>query len=282
MRHLLRAALAYRQNTDPLPFPLDRLPTPPPIVHGLAQRSEAWHALRCGKLTGSHAYDLIPRRDPAHVEARRALRARLIQEQRSGRPARDRFASEPMRYGLAHEAAVRAAYAHRTGVSVHTTGFVAHPTLQAGASLDGHVGPDVHTFEGLVEIKIKAPTTTARDWQDRVRELVGKLPLAYEAQIVHQLWLTGAQWADVVAWDATAPPQRRLHVVRITRTAALERAIVEYDRLARALLAEVERAVAITRFFESADLHQAREVLRDCTRALALRGGITLPAGGVA
>jgi hypothetical protein len=187
-----------------------------------------------------------------------------------------------MRRGVAMEPLARAAYAAATGQFVHTTGFVAHPTLMAGASLDGHVGAG-DRFEGIVEIK--APNTaTHLHWKDHVQRAVNKrhIPRQYQAQITHQLWLTGAAWADFVSWDDRVPEPKE-HALLVVRVWRDEAAIAEYDALVRGLLAEVESIVAVTRFFTTADLRLAREVFGDCSRTLAGRGGITLPRiGGVA
>jgi hypothetical protein len=236
------------------------------VFHDVPQQSEALCTLRCGRLTASRAYDMLPRLRTRDTTARRDYLWQLVQEQVTGRPHEPRLVVTPaMRRGSEQEAAAREAYAARTGAVVHTSGFLAHPTLMAGASLDGHIG----NLEGLVEIK--APATARHLWYG----LSQRVPRAYRAQITHQLWLTGAAWCDFVSWDDRVwPARQRLHIVRVARD---ERHIAWYDRCARTFLAEVAGAVQTTAFFKTADLALAREVLAHCTRTLQARGGVTTP-----
>ena len=236
----------------------------PPVLHDVPQRSEAWFQLRCGRLTASRAYDMLPRLRTTDTTARRDYLWQLVQEHLTQRVQERVVQTAPMRRGRTHEGAALEAYARYTGYTVRRTGFVAHPTLLAGASLDGHIG----TFDGLVEVKV--PNTARHLWY----RVSGRVPRQYRAQITHQLWLTGAQWCDFVSWDDRAwPASQQLSVVRVARN---EAHIAWYDRQARAFCGELAAAVDTVRFFTTADLALAREVLTHCTRALASRGGITL------
>lgn len=161
---------------------------------------------------------------------RRTLREELARERRTGRSAASAFMSVSMRRGLEHELAARAWYEALTGVLVTETGFLSHDTLQAGVSLDGHVGD----FEGLLEIKCPLALTHAG-------YLSGGVPGAHLKQIVHALWLTGARWCDWVSFNPEFPPDLRAMVVRIERD---ERKIASYALAAALFLREVDVAAA--------------------------------------
>jgi putative phage-type endonuclease len=232
-----------------------------PLVHDIAQRSAPWFALRVGNLTSSRSYAAHPRRD-GDDRARRGLVWLLVQERLTGRPHESAFQSAPMRRGRELEATAREAYSQATGWRVRTTGFLAHPTLAAGTSLDG----DVDDLRGVLEIK--CPNTATHLWY----RATGRIPADYRAQITHHLWITGAQWCDFVSYDNRVPAPLRLVRLRVLRD---EQHLAWYDGVVRDVLAEVEAAVRVVGFFKAADLALAREVLAASTRALEFRGGIT-------
>jgi len=118
-------------------------------VHDVPQRSPEWAAARLGRLTGSRAADMLATVKGRESIGRRTLREQLVGERRTGRSHASTFVSAAMQTGVAHEPAAREWYEALTGRFLTQSGFLSHDTLQAGVSLDGHVGD----FEGLVEIK---------------------------------------------------------------------------------------------------------------------------------
>lgn len=191
------------------------------------QRSEAWRLARVGRLTGSAAADMLATIKSGEAAARRDLRLRLVTERLTGQPQDEVFVNAAMQRGIECEPLARAAYENATGGLVRATGFLAHSTLQAGCSLDGHVGD----FEGIVEIKCPKSSTHLR----YLRE--GKVPAEYLPQIRHNLWITEADWCDFVSWDDRFPPELQLFIVRLSwRDADLG----SYVTKAAAFLAEVE------------------------------------------
>lgn len=204
------------------------------IVHNVDQRSAEWHALRCGKLTGTGAADMIAtlKSGKGEAAARRDLRLRLVVE-RLTRRATDAggFVSSDMQWGIDHEADARRAYEALSGHVVHTdVGFVAHPELLAGCSPDGLVG-DV----GCVEIKCPKSATHLVALRARA------VPVEYVPQCRHALWLTGARWCDFVSFDPRFPRALQLVVVRVTLSDT-ERAAWEIT--VRNFLDEVARELA--------------------------------------
>lgn len=197
-------------------------------VLDMPQRSPARVAARLGRLTGSRAADMLATVKGRESVGRRTLREQLAGERRTGRSHASTFMSTAMQTGVHHEAAAREWYEAVTGRFLTQTGFLSHDTLQAGVSLDGHVGD----FEGLVEIKCPLALTHA-DYLTAG----GKVPGAHYKQIVHALWLTGAQWCDWMSYHPEFPPALRAHLVRVERD---ERGIASYALAAALFLREVD------------------------------------------
>ena len=198
------------------------------------QLSSAWITARLGRLTGSRAADMLAtakggrKGHTCESVGRRTLREQLVRERRTGRPHGSTFESAAMRTGLKRQDAARDWYEALTGTFMTQTGFLAHDTLQAGVSLDGHVGD----FERLVEIKCPLALT-------HVDYLAagGKIPCAHHKQIVHALWVTGARWCDWMSYHPDFPPALRGHLVRVARD---EREIATYALAVALFLREVD------------------------------------------
>ena len=208
------------------------------VVHDVAQRTPEWHALRCGRLTGSSVGSMIATLKSGKGEAaeRRDLRLQLVVERLTGR-SDESYRSAEMQWGIEHEDDARRAYEALSGNVVRTVGFLSHPELRTGCSPDGLVG-DV----GCVEIKCpKSSTHLATIRQARALDPLRCLPRDYVAQAQHLLWLSGAQWCDFVSFDPRFPRALQLAVVRCSLDAS-ERAAWEIT--VRSFLDEVARELA--------------------------------------
>ena len=199
-------------------------------VLDVVQGSPEWRAARLGRLTGSCA-DAVwaeRKRGTGELEARRKLRERLVAERMAHLSQEDEFTTDALERGHEAEPLARAAYEAETGLLVQETGFLAHRDLPAGCSLDGHVGD----FAGIVEIKCPKTKTHLRYLR------AGVVPDDYLPQILHNLWITGAQWCDFISWDDRVPaPVPPLFVVRVHHA---EDAIRAYEKKALAFLEEVD------------------------------------------
>jgi putative phage-type endonuclease len=263
-------------------------PTPDPdlVWYDCVQRTDAWFHVRCGRLTGSRAYDILPRRRGLNPSvARLDYRRQLITEQTTQRPQERRIPeTQPIVRGRHKEGDARDAYAAHTNQVVYTCGFLAHARLQAGTSIDGYV-------EDLVGVlEIKCPNTLTH-----LAYLAGHVPAKYRAQIVHHLWISGAAWCDFVSFDDRLPFVKRLAVRRFTRE-ELATEIAAYAALAEGFLAEIAHQVAWLRtlgpleFFATAPLDVALDVFRiakDTVQTRVRQAGQvpaarTQPIGGVA
>jgi hypothetical protein len=185
-------------------------------------------------LTGSCAPALIAvrKRGSGELAIRRDLRHRVVCERLTGVPQDRTFrASESMERGVELEPDAIGAYESEFGCVVHRVGFVSHDTLRAGCSPDGYVGD----WEGVVETKCPDSTTHLEYLKAKV------VPGDYAGQLIHALWLTGAQWADFVSFDPRfQDPALRLFVVRMHRK---DVDLTAYELAVQLFLSEVDKEV---------------------------------------
>lgn len=194
------------------------------------QRSPEWFAARLGRLTGSVAADAMagPLKSGGEPASRRDLRMRLVLERLTGRSLEDDYVNADMKRGIALEPDALAAYEAETGNLIQPTGFLMHTDLMIGCSLDGHISD----FTGLLELKCPRPANHLR----YVR--AGVLPAEHRWQIVHNLFVTGAAWADFCSFAPDFPEPLRVFRLRVQRNDA---EIASYELMARQFLAEVQK-----------------------------------------
>jgi hypothetical protein len=202
------------------------------VIHDCAQRSPEWFAARAGRLTGSCANDITGRlKNGDENAARRDLRTKLALERLTGQSLEDDYINGDMRRGIELEPDALAAYEAFSGNLVTPTGFLAHTDLLIGCSLDGHIGD----FDGLVELKAPRPANHLKYLKG------GVLPPEYRYQVTHNLYVTGARWADFVSFCPAFPEPLRLFVVRVQAT---EKELASYELLLRMFLKEVDEEFA--------------------------------------
>jgi len=194
------------------------------------QRSPEWFRARLGRLTGSRAADMLATiKSGQPAASRKDLRLDLVVERLTQNPIDDGagFVNSAMQRGIDKEGDAYAAYQALTGEIAERTGFLSHDTLPIGCSLDGHVGD----FAGIVEIKCPKSTTHLSYLRS------GVIPPAYLPQIVHNLYVSGAQWCDFLSFDDRFPPHQQTVLIRHLRS---ESEIASYALAAALFLAEVE------------------------------------------
>jgi putative phage-type endonuclease len=195
----------------------------------IEQGTDAWRALRVGKVTASRVADIVRRTKTGYSTTRANYMAELIAEKLTGVPA-PHFQSDPMRWGTEQEPNAKSAYEFKTALEVVPVGFVIHPTIRdSGASPDGYVGA-----EGLIECKCPLTATHI----DTL--LTGKIDPDYITQMQWQMACTGRQWCDWVSFDPRMPESLKLFVQRIERDQdridELEAAVLGFlDELAKKL-----------------------------------------------
>ena len=195
----------------------------------MQQGTDAWHEIRCGKVTASRVADIIAKTKTGQSASRANYMAQLVCE-RLTKTRTESFTNAAMEHGVTQEPFARAAYEAAQGVMVEEVGFVRHPTIEwAGASPDGLVGDD-----GLVEIKCPNTSTMIETL------LSQKVPSKYITQMQFQMACTGRKWTDYVSFDPRMPEKAQLFVKRVDRDdeyiAEIEAEIVKF-------LAEVKSQV---------------------------------------
>jgi hypothetical protein len=193
------------------------------------QRSLEWFQARAGRLTGSCAASILANgKGSAESVVRRDYRLQLACERLTGIPQEGGFVNEAMQRGIDLEPIAFAAYEALTGNMVRSTGFLSADEHMVGCSLDG----DIDGFEGIIELKCPKTVTHL----SYLRE-PSTLVKAYEPQVWHNLWVTGARYCDLVSFDDRLPKALRICKVRVERS---DDALGAYEAAALAFLAEVE------------------------------------------
>jgi hypothetical protein len=194
------------------------------------QRSDAWKKARCGRLTASRAKDMLATVKSGEAAARRDLRMQLTLERITGEPQDDCYVNADMQRGMDLEADAFAAYEAVTGNVADRCGFLAHTELMTGCSPDGVLDD----FAGLVELKVPRSATHMGYLK------AGGIPPEHRAQLIHALWVTGAQYIDFLSFDPRFPAPMQTFYVRVARD---EAELAEYEKKALAFLSEVDRDV---------------------------------------
>jgi predicted phage-related endonuclease len=199
------------------------------IVSEHPQGTDLWLQARAGRATGSRAKDILAKIKSGEAAARRNYRTQLVIERLTGSPAEGGFVSKEMQWGTDNEPFARMAYECKTGRLVTEMGFIYLPSMMAGCSVDGMVEDEGMT--GIWEAKCPLSAT-------HVEYLTaGKLPADYKPQILHNMYVTGAQFADFVSFDPRMPEKLKLFIVRYNR---VEDEITEYEAGLTQFLSEVD------------------------------------------
>lgn len=201
------------------------------IIHDCEQRSDQWKALRLGKVCGSKAADMLAaNKDGKWAAGRKNLLAQLVLERITGKSPEDSYQSRAMQQGTEREAEAAGYYESLTGRVLFEVGFLQHPTLAAGVSLDGYVG-NLEQPRGIIEIKCPQPATHLEYLKD------GRIPQNYRTQMLHALWITGAQQCDWMSYNPDFPEPLRAKIVPFH---VKSEEIHAYEGLLKAFLAEVD------------------------------------------
>lgn len=197
------------------------------------QKSDAWRAERAGLVTGScassvRAFKTIKGGARGDEKAeRRNYRVQLLAERLTGKPEEAAYVSKDMRLGNEREPIARALHQAETGLFVRQTGFLRHKRLAVGCSLDG----DIDNFKGISEYKCPRAANHL-EWM-----LADKIPEEHEDQVIHNLWVTGADWCDFVSYNPDLPEEHQLFIKRVMRADA---DILSYEKDVRVFLAELD------------------------------------------
>lgn len=199
------------------------------ILSEHAQGTPEWKADRAGKATGSRACDILATIKSGEAAARRDYRVQIVTERLRGEPVEDGFVSKEMAWGTEQEPFARMAYEIATQAVVKEAGFAYLPDIAAGCSVDGFVEDGGRI--GIAEFKCPKSATHIGYL------LAGVLPSTYEPQILHNLWITGAMFADFASFDPRLPENLQFFRVRVERD---EKKIKAHAEAVMQFLAEVD------------------------------------------
>jgi hypothetical protein len=192
------------------------------------QRSPEWFLARAGRVTGSRADALLAKgRGSAESIQRRDYRLQIACERLTGIPQEGGYVNAEMQRGIDLEPFALAAYEVLTGEMVRKTGFLSSDEIMVGCSLDG----DIANFSGILELKCPKSATHIGYWRSPDSFID-----AYRSQVLHNLWVTGAGWCDLVSFDDRMPKPLQLLRVRIARSDA---DVARYAEEVNRFLAEV-------------------------------------------
>ncbi len=185
------------------------------IFHDVAQNTDEWQALRCGKATASNFACFMANDGKAFGEPAKRYALQIALERANGKKAEFSFSNEHMERGHEQEPVARMLYEEERFCDVTNGGFFDWD--QHGDSPDGLVGAD-----GVVEIKsVIAPVHYAT-------LLRKSFDPAYRWQLVGHLDCTGRDWVDFISYCADFPMDKQLLVYRLYR----DECEVELKRLA--------------------------------------------------
>lgn len=199
----------------------------------ILQRSDDWHAERCGKVTASRVKDLNAK--PSKGKALNSLGLTILAERLTG-VQEEIKTTATMQWGIDNEPYAIAAYENETGNFVKGTGLIDHPFIPMfGASPDGLIGND-----GQIEAKCPNTTTHLNTL------LTKKVPDEYIPQITCQLACTRRKWCDFISYDPRLKKELQLIVIRVfsdeLNIKGMERDIREFNNVIDAAMEELLEA----------------------------------------
>lgn len=142
---------------------------------------------------------------------RQSYRENMVAERLTGlRQDEDKYVNNAMKWGQVTEMAARNMYQLEKRSMVQDGPFYKHPALAIGASPDGIVTNRITGELGLIEIK----ALITRNHLYKVMKLK-QVPEEFYDQIQTQLWLSGLDWCDFVAYDSRVPNGLKLFIKRV-------------------------------------------------------------------
>ncbi len=167
------------------------------VFHDIIQNSELWYQLRLGRFTASTFKDLFMGKTTTGYQ--KAIYKPVFEKLTGEKP--ESFTSEYMERGHELEPLAKDCYEKETFNSVSNGGFFSLGDW-IGASPDGLID-----YDGILEVKCPAYNTMINYL------LTGTLPKTYKYQVYGQLFVTGRQWCDFMAYHPKLAPL----IIRIER-----------------------------------------------------------------
>ena len=164
------------------------------VYHNVDQNTDAWQALRLGRVTASSFVKWLTQKlRLSDSQTAESYMLDVVGEIISGRNV-EIPTTKAMQWGHDTEPIAREVYEHITGHDVADGGFVSYGE-RFGCSPDGLIGDD----GGL---EIKCPFTI----REHLRVVLErKLPPAHRLQVLSSLWMTGREWWDYCSYHPAVP-----------------------------------------------------------------------------
>lgn len=174
------------------------------IFHDVEQNTDAWQALRLGKVTCSNFGCFMANEGAAFGEPAKRYALQVALEIITGKKAEFSFSNEHTERGHEQEPVARMLYSDECFADVLNGGFF--DCGDYGDSPDGLVGES-----GVVEFKsVIAPVHYATLQR-------GNFDPAYRWQLVGHLDCTGREWVDFVSYCGDFPSGQQLLIHRLER-----------------------------------------------------------------
>jgi hypothetical protein len=196
------------------------------------QGSDAWKVYRSGKVTASMVSDIFA---GGTGKSRENALADLVQELLTGKPV-ESFSNHHTQRGTENEPIGRMLYEAYAGDEVQTVGFIDHPFLKGyGASPDGFR----EESGKLIGLELKNRSAAIHIQVLNGREIPGKDMF----QMIAQMDCCEFDAVDYGSYNPDFPGKMALHVVRVWRTAEVEKLITERQWKIKAFIDEAHEQV---------------------------------------
>ena len=170
------------------------------ILHNIEQRSEAWHDVRLGRITGTKFKNLMSKESTASYQD---MLTDIACEIITGR-AEETYVNAVMENGIETEPEARKEYESIFDIEVKQVGFV---TPNEGHKYHEWIGisPDGLLEDGILEIKCPLMRTHLE------YIYANKLPSEYRYQVQGQLFVTGLAFCDFMSYVEGMKP----YIIRV-------------------------------------------------------------------
>ncbi len=162
-------------------------------IYKVEQGSDAWHELRCGRITASKFKDVVAGKSTATYKG---LINEIVCQILSGETEETYF-NDIMQRGVDLEPEAAKDYEEILGVDASEVGFVTNELIHPEYI---GVSPDRMIDNNLLEIKCPLGKTHIGYLR------ADKLPNTYKWQVQGQLLITGAEWCDFMSYYPNIKP----------------------------------------------------------------------------
>lgn len=168
------------------------------------------------ELLVTNAFELFEahNQEPPEPAARIQYRRLKVAERLTGMEAdpEDGFVTYDMKWGIIMEQLAKNTYALETGNLITDAPFMLHPDMRAGASPDGFVTERSTGLLGVIECKCLRS-------HNQLYNIIktNEIPEEFMVQIHMEIWISGRDFCDFIAYDGRLPNGLEMFVKRVER-----------------------------------------------------------------